>query len=203
MKLVLVGLVCLSAQGMVWAEKADKNKPLNLEADSARFDDVQKIMVAEGAVVVTKGTMVLRAARLEQREDPQGNQFLVATPQAGGTAFFRQKREGLDEFMEGEAERIEYDGKVDVLKLTGRAVMRRLRGSAVADEATGYQIVFNNLTETMNVNGAAATGATASTPAGSGRVRMVLSPKLDKTASPASSDAAPALLLKSVESLKP
>ncbi len=191
------------AWGPAFAERADKNKPLNLEADSARYDDAKKIMVAEGAVLITKGTMVMRAARIEQREDKEGNQFLQATPKAGERVFFRQKREGLDEFMEGEAERIEYDGKADVLKLVGRAVMRRLRGNTLADESSGNQIVFNNFTETLNVNGTPAGTASASGGAPQGRVRMMLSPKVDKNAAPAPSGGVANPALKSSEAVKP
>jgi lipopolysaccharide export system protein LptA len=197
---VLQALLVLTC-GPVFAERADKNKPLNLEADAARYDDAQKVMVAEGAVLVTKGTMMMRAARLEQREDKDGNQFLVATSSAGGRVLFKQKREGLDEFMEGEAERIDYDGKADVLKLTGRAVMRRLRGSTVADESIGNQIVFNNVTETLSMNGAPA-GAVAGT-APQGRVRMMLSPKLDKAAASVPTGGVPAPALKSSETARP
>ncbi len=166
------------------AEKADKDKPINLEADSAVYDDVKQVMVVEGRVLVTKGTLVLRATRLEQREDRDGYQFMDATAKAGERVFFRQKREGLDEFMEGEANRIEYDGKLDVLKLTGKAVMRRLRGSVVADESMGNVIVFNNMTETLSINGVAAPSSTtnnATSQAPSQRVRMMLSPKTDAT----------------------
>lgn len=185
---VACGVFLLSASPSAQAERADKNKPMNLEADSAKFDDVRQIMVMEGRVLVTKGTLVLRAARIEQREDPEGNQFMVATAKPGEQVFFRQKREGLDEFMEGEADRIDYDGKADTVRLAGKAVMRRLRGAVLADESIGSLIVFNNTTETMNINGSL---ATASTP--SQRVRMMLSPKADKTAPPTGGVAAPVL----------
>jgi lipopolysaccharide export system protein LptA len=199
----LLQALLVLACGPVFAERADKNKPLNLEADSARYDDAKKIMVAEGAVLITKGTMVMRAAKIEQREDKEGNQFLVATPKAGERVYFRQKREGLDEFMEGEAERVEYDSKADVLKLVGRAVMRRLRSGAVADESSGNQIVFNNYTETLSLNGAPAGAANAAGTASAGRVRMMLSPKLDKTATPAPTGGVPVPALKITENAKP
>lgn len=195
------GLVLGSTSLAAFAEKADKDKPINLEADSANYDDAHQIMIAEGRVLVTKGTLVLRASRLEQREDPEGNQFMVATTKVGERVFFRQKREGLDEFMEGEAERIDYDGKADVLKLTGRAVMRRLRGAAIADESTGSLIVFNNFTETLSINGASVGALAGSAP--QGRVRMMLTPKPDKTAAPAPSGGVPAPALKITENAKP
>lgn len=185
---VACGLILGASSPAAFAEKADKDKPINLEADLAKYDDVKQVMIAEGRVLVTKGTLVLRASRLEQREDPEGNQFMVATTKAGDRVFFRQKREGLDEFMEGEADRIDYDGKADVVRLSGKAVLRRLRGAVLADESTGNLIVFNNTTETMNINGQP---ATASAP--SQRVRMMLSPKVDKTTPPTGGVAAPVL----------
>lgn len=185
---VACGLILWATSPTVFAEKADKDKPINLEADAAKYDDVKQVMIAEGRVLVTKGTLVLRASRLEQREDSEGNQFMVATTKVGDRVFFRQKREGLDEFMEGEADRIEYDGRADVMRLSGKAVMRRLRGAVLADESTGNLIVFNNTTETMNINGKP---ATASSP--SQRVRMMLSPKADKAVAPTGGVPAPVL----------
>jgi lipopolysaccharide export system protein LptA len=198
MNLRVLWLAVVMACPAVHAERADKNKPLNLEADVARYDEAQKVMVLEGAVLVTKGSMLMRAARLEQREDTAGNQSLIATAASGGRVFFKQKREGLEEFMEGEAERIEYDGKTDVLKLAGRAVMRRLRGSTIADESTGSLIVFNNLTETLSLNGAPI-GASGTPSPGQGRVRMMLSPKQDHALAPAPTGGVPAPALKSAE----
>jgi lipopolysaccharide export system protein LptA len=188
MSALACGLVLLCAASVALAEKADKNKPMNLEADSAKFDDARQTMVVEGRVLVTKGTLVIRAARIEQREDAEGNQFMVATAKPGEQVFFRQKREGLDEFMEGEASRMEFDGKADTVQLIGKAVMRRLRGSVLADESIGSLIVFNNTTETMNITGSLI--AAGSPPQ---RVRMMLSPKPDKTIAPTGGVAAPAL----------
>ena len=168
-------LLCMALAvlcGAAWAERADKNKPINLEADSMTHDEARQTTVLEGGVVLTKGTLVLRADRVEVRKDAQENQFMTATGKAGARVFFRQKREGLDEFMEGEAARIDYDGKLDVVRLSGHAVMRRLRGAVLADESVGSVIVFNNLSETLTLTGAV---ATATTPAQ--RVRMMLSPQ--------------------------
>jgi lipopolysaccharide export system protein LptA len=139
-------------------------------------DEIRLISVLEGNVVLTKGTMVIRAARLEIRKDKQENQFFIATSKDGNPVFFRQKREGFDEFMEGLAQQIEYDGKLDTVRFSGNAVMRRLRGAELADEFVGQVIVFDNLAETMKLTG---TSATASAPAQ--RVRMMLSPNPDKS----------------------
>ena len=99
------------------AEKADRDKPMNVEADALRYDDLKQTSVFTGNVVVlTKGTIVIRGARIDVRQDPEGYQYGVVTAEPGKLAFFRQKREGVDECIEGEAEVIEYDGKADHVK---------------------------------------------------------------------------------------
>lgn len=175
--------VTLTAAPLAHAEKADRYKPLNVEADNGRYDDAKQMGTFTGNVVVTKGTMSMRAAKIEVRQAPDGAQFGVATADADKRAIFRQKREGLDEYIEGEGERIEYDGKADTIRFINRAVIRRFRGSILADETAGSVIVYDNTAEVFSVVG----GATAATPTNpSGRVRAVLTPR----EVPAAADAA-------------
>ena len=156
------------------AEKADRNKPLNIEADSGRYDDLKQMGSFSGNVVVTKGTLVLRAGQIEVRQSPEGYQFGLATGSPGQLARFKQKREGVDETIEGEAERIEYDGKADTVRLVNRAVVRRYRGTTLADETAGNLITYDNLNEVFSVSG----GASAATPTNpGGRVRATLAPR--------------------------
>jgi lipopolysaccharide export system protein LptA len=156
------------------AEKADRNKPMNIEADALRYDDVKQLSVFSGHVVLTKGTIVVRGAQLEVRQDPDGYQFAVVTGTPDAQAFFRQKREALDEFIEGESDTIEYDGRADKVKFIKKAHMRRLRGATLADEITGALIVYENLTDMFTVDGLPRQGAQ---PVSGGRVRAVLTPK--------------------------
>lgn len=162
------------------AEKADRNKPMNIEADTLRYDDVKQVSVFSGNVLLTKGSIVIRAAQIDVRQDADGYQFGIITGTQDTPAFFRQKRESLDEFIEGESELIEYDGRADVVKFVRKATLRRLRGAALADEITGGLIVYENLTDTFSVDGTAAKGAT---PAPGQRVRAVLTPKPETAAS--------------------
>lgn len=180
---------CLCLSGVAQAEKADRSKPMNVEADSLRYDDLKQVSVFTGRVVLTKGSIVIRGDRLEVRQDPDGYQFGVATGSADKPAFFRQKREALDEFIEGEGETITYDGKADTVTFARKAQLRRLRGSTLADEITGGNIVYENLTDRFSVDGVANKG-----PAGAlgstGRVRVMLTPKPEPSASaPAATDA--------------
>jgi lipopolysaccharide export system protein LptA len=167
-----VTLVLALAGATAHAEKADRAKPMNIEADALRYDDLKQTSVFTGRVVVTKGTIVFRGARIDVRQDAEGYQHGVVTAEPGKLAFFRQKREGVDEFIEGEGETIEYDGKADRVKFVKRAEMRRYRGATLADELTGNLIVYDNTTDVFTVD-----GGPASSPATGGRVRAVLAPR--------------------------
>ncbi|WP_297754949.1 lipopolysaccharide transport periplasmic protein LptA [Hydrogenophaga sp.] len=152
------------------AEKADRNQPLNAEADSLRYDDVRQTSVFTGNVIITKGTILIRGDQVEVRQDPQGNQFGIVN---GKPAFFRQKREGLDEFIEGTGQRIEYDSKADTVRFIGNAIMRRFKGTQLSDETSGSVIVYNNSTEVYTVDGGSANKSAANP---GGRVRAMLTP---------------------------
>ncbi|MCY7372078.1 MAG: lipopolysaccharide transport periplasmic protein LptA, partial [Polaromonas sp.] len=106
-----------------FAERADRDKPMNAEADALRYDDLKRSSVFTGNVVITKGSTVVRGARVEVSQDPKGYQLAVATAAPGKLAYYRTKRDGVDETIEGEGERIEYDSRTDVVKFSRRAVV--------------------------------------------------------------------------------
>jgi lipopolysaccharide export system protein LptA len=168
--------------GLSHAENADRNKPMNIEADALRYDDLKQTSVFSGRVVLTKGTIVIRGARMEVRQDPQGYQFGQVSAEPGKLAFFRQKREGFDEYIEGEADSIEYDGRADTVKFLHNAQLRRYRGAALSDEFTGGVILYNNTSGLFSIDGAAPKSGGAPS---SGRVRAVLGPKPEAPASAA------------------
>jgi lipopolysaccharide export system protein LptA len=169
---VVAGLA-IALAGAAHAERADRLKPLQVEADQpGKIDLLNQFVVFNGNVVVSKGTMVIRAARIEVRETPEGYHLAVAIGSAARPATFRQKRDGVDETIEGEAERLEYDGKANTIKFINNASVRRLRGAQVADEIAGNLVSYDSTNEVFNVSGGA---ATAANPAG--RVRAVLTPR--------------------------
>ena len=188
LKLLLPFVLCVMGVG-VHAEKADRLKPMNVEADALRYDELKQVSVFTGRVVVTKGTIVIRGARVDVRQDPEGFQYGVVTAEPGKLAFYRQKREGLEEFIEGEAEIIEYDGKADRIKFIRRSELRRYRGATVADEMIGSLITYDNTTDVFTVNG----GPTG-TPGG--RVRAVLAPREPATPAARATTTTPAAALR-------
>lgn len=166
--------LCVLLTVPAWAERADRDKPMNIEADALRYEDQQRLSTFTGNVVVTKGTIVMRGARLEVRQDADGHQNGIMFAAPGKRAFFRQKREGLNEFIEGEADTIQYDGKTDIVRFVKNAEMRRLVGTTLQDQVNGDVIVYNNNTEVYTVESAP---HAAGTPANGGRVRAVLAPR--------------------------
>jgi lipopolysaccharide export system protein LptA len=182
-RLPLCLLFCAFGLTPAQAEKADRSKPLTIEADQpGTVDLLKQVVVFNGNVVMAQGTMAIRAERVEVRERPDGYRSATAQGSAGKPAAFRQKRDGVDESIEGSADRIEYESRGDVVRFSGNAQVRRLRGTTPADEITGNVITYDNANETFTVQGAAATPGTASAP-GSGRVRVVITPKPEPAAS--------------------
>jgi len=181
MKIFSIALVLAATTVAIpaWAEKADRNKPMNVEADLLRYDDVQQTTVFTGRVVLTKGSITIRGAKLEVRQDPEGYQYGTVTGTASELAFFRQKRDGMDEFIEGQGETLIYNGKADTVRFEKSAVLRRYRGSTLADEVNGAHILYENLTDKFSVDGSSPGAADAP----KGRVRATLTPKPEPSSS--------------------
>lgn len=153
----------------VQAEKADREQALTFDAGRMVLDGKRKIRTLSGGVEITRGTLVLKAAQIELKETAQG-QLATAFGGDGQPATFRQKREGLDEIVEGQARRIEYDSVTETVRFVDQAQVRVLRGGVAADQVTGQTIVYNHARDVFEVQGAgsAATG---------GRVKGVVTPR--------------------------
>ena len=172
------------------AETADRAKPMNIESDAMRYDDLKQTSVFTGNVLVTKGTIIIRGARLDVRQDPEGYQYGVVTAAPGKRAYYKQKRNAPDEWIEGESEVIEYDSRADNVKFIRDAVMRRLLGSTPNDESTGALIVYDQGNDTYTVNGSTVPPNTGVNAPPGGRVKTILTPKAATAPLPGASAAA-------------
>ncbi len=188
----------LFCTGPAWAEKADADKPVNIEADRVSVDDVRKLQTFEGNVQLVKGTLIIRAERIVISQDDDGYQRGVATGSGSALARFRQKREGVDEYVEGEAERIEHDAKSEKTEFFIRA-----RVKSGQDEVRGQYIAYDARNEQYVVT--SGPDGTRARPGSNERVRAVIQPKNKKEDAPGkpggttapSRPAAPAPALKS------
>ena len=161
---LLVSLISTAAL----AERADRDKPLQLEANRVSIDDAKKIQILEGDVLLIKGTMVLKADRVVITEDQYGFQKGTAFGGKDGLARIRQKREGREEYVDGEAERIEYNTNNEVAELFHRAWVK-----SGEDEVRGDYIWYDGISEKYLVTAGESRGAKAP-PA---RVRAIIQPK--------------------------
>jgi lipopolysaccharide export system protein LptA len=171
----IVGI--MFAASPAWAEKADAEKPVNIEADRVSVDDVKKLQTFEGNVQLVKGTLIIRAERIVISQDDDGYQRGVATGSAGALARFRQKREGVDEYIEGEAERVEHDARNEKTEFFNRA-----RVKSGQDEVRGQYISYDARNEQYVVT--SGPDGTRAKPGSNERVRAVIQPKNKKEDTP-------------------
>ena len=172
MRLILiVGLSGLFLVQPVVGERADRNKPVYLEGDEANVEDVNRkeasrVSIFTGNVVLTQGTMRISADKVVMKEDLNGFRYATAT---GNLVSFRQKRDGLDEYVEGWSERAEYDSKTDKIELFRQARLKR--GS---DEVQGDYISYDMTSEFFKVIGSTERGIETGP---NKRVRITIQPK--------------------------
>ncbi len=152
------------------AESADRDKPVNIEADRVSVDDAKKQQIFEGSVQLTKGSLIIRAARIVVTQDDNGYQRGVATGTASVLPNFRQKREGQDEYIEGEAERIEHDAKNEKTEFFNRAHVK-----SGLDEVRGQFISYDAKTENYFVT--SGPNGSRAKPGSGQRVHAVIQPK--------------------------
>ena len=157
----------LSAPALTLAERADRDKPVNLEADRVDLDDAKKEAVFIGSVTLTQGTLTIKADKIIVKQDAEGFQYGIAY---GTPAHFRQKREGFDEYVEGYSERVEYDGRADKVQMFTNARIER-----GGDEVRGDYIAYNAVTETYQVIGGSKSASTSGS--AGGKVHVVIKPK--------------------------
>lgn len=166
LKLTMSALLLLASM-TAQAEKADRDQPIDLEADTLTTNEAKKTSTYTGNVILTQGTLVIHADKLVVREDKDGFQHSTST---GNPTTFKQKMEGKPEYMEGSAQRIEYDGRMDKVQLYTKAWVKRGQ-----DVVHGDYIMYDANAEFAEVIGGGSQAATPETP--KGRVRAVIQPK--------------------------
>lgn len=179
LSLALLSLSLLAQSHNVFAEAADRDKPIDLEADTVKVDDAKQISTYSGNVILTQGTLVIHADKLIVHEDSAGFQHSTSL---GNPTTFKQKLEGKKEYMEGSAQRIEYDGRMDKVQLYTKAWVKRGE-----DIVHGDYISYDANTEYAEVIG----GAKSTNDSSSGRVRAIIQPKNKKATTPATDNTKP------------
>jgi lipopolysaccharide export system protein LptA len=164
-----IPIVALALALPAWGEKADRDKPTQIEANRMSADDVKRMTIFEGNVVLTKGTIAVRAERIVLRQDAEGYQFTTAT---GSPVRFKQKldpKEGEKEgqWLDGEALRVEIDDRKQTIELFDKARVNR-----AGTEVAGPYIFVDQRSEFFSVT----TGKGTKEGQSPGRVTAVLPP---------------------------
>ncbi|HQT81532.1 MAG: lipopolysaccharide transport periplasmic protein LptA [Ferrovum sp. 37-45-19] len=150
------------------ADKADKDKPINIESDKMTADDIKKISYFDGNVVMTQGTIRLTGEHIIVSEDKTGFKHATAF---GDPVTFRQKKEASDQWVDGIAKHVEYDEKIGRVELFNKAIVRQGK-----DEIKGNYLSYDLNTEFLQAEGKDKNNI--KTP--KGRVHMIFKPEDNK-----------------------
>ena len=154
--LLLLSLLPLTA----WGLDADRDQPINIEADQASLNDKTGFSVYEGNVRLQQGTLIFTGSKMTVQLTDKKLDTIILT---GAPATYVQRPEGKDVNQHAEAERIEYyaiDERVILL--------RKARIWESGDEEfRSDRIVFNLKTDTVDAGGGG----------DSGRVHITLQPR--------------------------
>lgn len=173
-----LAVAALAAAAPGHGEEADRFKPTLIEFDRSVNDELNQVAIYTGDVRLTRGTLVLTGQRMELRQTPDGYRTasIAGTPTAPAT--FRQRLDprqpGIEEYVEGDARRIEYDERTETVRFIGAAQVRRLENAVPADEISGELIVYDARNRTTTIDGRPGNG--------DGRGRVILAPQSSRPA---------------------
>jgi lipopolysaccharide export system protein LptA len=161
-------LVTLSA----WGERADSLKQAEITYRTLDVDEVNGVRILTDAVL-TRGTLTMKADKAVLKESPEGYMSVTLTAEPGKLATFRQKRDGgPDLWVEGQAQRIEYDERNELVKLFSNAVVKELENGKLSSEVDGEFISYDNRKEVAAVRN----DASGDSKPGGGRGKLILAP---------------------------
>lgn len=162
-KLVLLGFGMV-VMSNVFALKSDEKQPIQIVADSATADQINKVTVFTGHVVMTRGSILVNANRAEARQDATGNKIIhvVGTP----VTFEQMNDDG--EKTTGQCNDFEYSTKNSLAVLTGRARVKKGDNLVMGDKLT-----YNTQTQ---IYSAVSNKSSGVSDVKSGRVTVILQP---------------------------
>ena len=187
----LIACLALGLAGGTIAETADKGKPITFSADGAEVNYETGSGILKGNVIITQGTITIRANRIEFKQNPDNSLSATAF---GSPLAFRQKRDGMDEYDEGWAQRAVYDGAKEHLELFDNAILKR-----GTDEIRSNYISYNASTELFKAEGRPASTPAAGDAATKARVQGTFQPKADAAPGKGSDTKSPLKLRQSGE----
>lgn len=154
----LIAGMALSLSSFAFALPEDRNQPIDVDANSATFDDISGITTLTGSVNIVQGSMNIKAAKLVIYKDKQGDiTKMIAT---GNPAFFTQQQVKGEPFSKAWGKQMLYSVANQTVTITGNARVEQLQ-----DKINSEKIVYLMDKAIVKASG------------GKNRVKMVLQPK--------------------------
>ncbi|MDY7540279.1 lipopolysaccharide transport periplasmic protein LptA [Undibacterium sp. RTI2.1] len=159
-----------------FAEKADSQKMTAITSDRSDRNGKTNVTTLTGDVIIIRGTLIVKAARAVMTETATSTSYVLFSA-PGVQVFFRQKRDGgADLWVEGVADRVEYDDKTEITKFISKADVKYLDGTVVTQEQKGEYLSYDSLNDLF----VAENNSSGTTVPGSGRTTLFIAPKSDK-----------------------
>lgn len=171
---LLLALVLAVVVPPAFALPSDREQPALIESDSGEMDHIKGVGIYRGNVVFSQGTMRLEADTVHVHFSPD-RETITRVEAVGTPVRFRQRIEGHDEDLRGEAQRIEYFTDPERLVLEQQAHVWRLNA-----EFAGETISYDPQRGVVN----ARRGETES-----GRVQIIIQPQQSRPDATAGSGA--------------
>lgn len=155
-KLKAIAFVLLGALvgPSAWALQSDKDKPTTIDADKMTYSEQRNVNVFSGNVLLTRGSLVIRGEKLTLTQAENGTQF--ATVEGQPASFSQQRDSQTDEVLliKGKANKIEFDGGKNIVKLNGAATLQKTSNDQITEEITGKTITYEQNSEFLTVDSA-------------------------------------------------
>lgn len=168
---LILGVALMTALGAVHAETADRDKPIEINADNFQGDEVAQTAIYTGRVEVHQGTLEILGDKLTISISPEGYRTITVT---GSPVRMKERRDaktpGVEEWVHASSLTAVYDEQTDVVTLTELAKLARSENGLVKDSSAGEKIVYNLRTARSRVEGAVVDGKR-------NRVSTVLAPR--------------------------
>ncbi|MBM5570053.1 MULTISPECIES: lipopolysaccharide transport periplasmic protein LptA [Deefgea] len=126
---LVLPLLALILSSPSFAEKADREKPMNIVADHCLAEQKTQQTVCTGNVIVTQGTMVMRADKVVMRQDADGKQFAKGE---GRPVRFKQKLDS-GEMLDAESLSFDYDEVKGEMVLIDKAWVKKGQDVVMGD----------------------------------------------------------------------
>ena len=171
---LLLAVLLVASTVQARALQTDSDQPIAIVADQAEHDDIKRVTIYRGSVVIDQGSLRITGDTVTIRFDAQDEVAKMTV--VGAPAHFRQSSEGETGHRKAWAGRMEYFPGQDLIMLLGEARYEK-DGSRVQADRLVYDsrnARFKALTDAVDEDG-------PSTGKASERVRIEITPKKDRT----------------------